>query len=191
MYGNQYEIRWVATDNARVTSIAILLSSDGGTSWPDTIATDEANDSSYVWEVPDISSDMARIKVVAVDGAQNQGFDLSDADFTLWGTTAGIPVPARRGVPEAQELAVLGSNPVGAMAQILYGIPRDSWVNLTIYDVRGRQVASLVNGYRQAGYYSLDWDCSRQSGADHGPGIYFVRLKCNHGQATAKIVTAK
>ncbi len=191
MYGSQYEIRWVATDNARVTSIAILLSTDGGTSWPDTIAADEANDSCYVWEVPDISSDMARIKVVAVDGAQNQGFDLSDADFTLWGTTAGIPVPAGPGVPEAAHVAVLGSNPVGAVAHILYGIPRDSRVKLTIYDVRGRLVASLVNGYRQAGYYSLDWDCSRQSGTDHGPGIYFVRLECNHAQATAKIVIAK
>jgi hypothetical protein len=191
MYGNQYEIRWAATDNARVTSIAILLSSDGGTSWPDTIAADEANDSCYVWEVPDISTDRARIKVVAVDGAQNQGFDLSDADFTLWGTTAGIPVPARPGVPKAEQVAVLGSNPVGAVAHILYGIPRDSWVNLTIYDVRGRQLASLVNGYREAGYYSLDWDGSRQSGARHGPGIYFVRLECKHGQAAAKIVIAK
>ena len=191
LFGNQYEIWWAATDNARVTSIAILLSTDGGTSWPDTIAAGEANDSCYVWEVPDISSDMARIKVVAVDGAENQGFDLSDADFTLWGTTAGIPVPARPGVPKAAQVAVLGGNPVGAVAHILYGTPRDSWVKLTIYDVRGRLVASLVNAYSQAGYYSLDWDCSRQSGADHGPGIYFARLECNHAQATAKIVIAK
>jgi hypothetical protein len=191
MYGDQYEIRWAATDNARVTSIAILVSTDGGTSWPDTIAADEANDSSYVWEVPDLSSDMGRIKVVAVDGAENHGFDVSDADFTLWGTTAGIPVPAHPGVPEAQELAILGSNPVRAVAQILYGIPRDSWVKLAIYDVRGRLVASLVDGYMQAGYYSLDWDGSRQSGGDHGSGIYFLRLECDHGQATAKILMAR
>jgi hypothetical protein len=189
--GSQYEIRWAATDNARVTSIAIMLSSDGGTSWPDTIGALEANDGCYVWEVPDISSDRARIKVVAVDGARNQGSDLSDADFTLWGTNAGIPVPARQGVPEAQELAVLGSNPVGAVARILYGTPRDSWVNLAVYDVRGRLVASLVNDYRQAGYYSSEWDGSRQSGADHGSGIYFVRLECNHTRASAKIVMAK
>ena len=71
LFGNQWEIRWAAADNARVESIAILLSSDGGTSWPDTIAADEANDLCYVWDVPDISSDRARIKVVAVDGAEN------------------------------------------------------------------------------------------------------------------------
>jgi hypothetical protein len=190
-FGDQYEIRWAASDNARVTSIAILLSTDGGTTWPDTIAAGEANDSSYVWEVPDISSNMARVKVVAVDGAENQGSDLSDADFTLWGTTAGIPVPARPGVPEAQELAILGSNPVGGVARILYGIPRDSWIKLSIYDVRGRLAQGLVDGYRQAGYYSVDWDSARQSGGDHGSGIYFLRLECNHGQATAKIVVAR
>jgi hypothetical protein len=189
-FGDQHEILWAAADNARVTSIAILLSTDGGASWPDTIAAGEANDSSYVWEVPDISSDMARVKVVAVDGAENQGFDLSDADFTLWGTAAGIPGPARPGVPKAQKLAVLGSNPVGSVAQILYGVPRDSWVTLAVYDVRGRLVASLVNGHRQAGYYSLDWDDPRQFGAERGPGIYFVRLECNYAQATAKIVIA-
>jgi hypothetical protein len=191
VFGDQYEIRWAAADNARVTSITILLSSDGGTSWPDTIAADEANESSYIWDVPDISSDRARIKIVAVDGAQNQGFDLSDADFTLWGTTAGIPLPASPGVPEAAQVAVLGGNPVGAAVQILYGIPRDSWVKLTVYDVRGRLAASLVNDYRQAGYYSLDWYGARQSGADHGPGICFIRLECNQARATAKIVIAK
>ena len=94
-------------------------------------------------------------------------------------------------MPKAEELAVLGGNPVGAVAHILYGIPRDSWVKLTIYDVRGRLVASLVSVYRQAGYYSLDWDASRQPGADHGPGIYPVRLECSHAKATAKIVIAK
>ena len=190
-FGDQYDIRWAAADNARVTSMAILLSTDGGTTWPDTIAAGEANDSSYVWEVPDISSNMARVKVVAVDGAENQGSDLSDANFTLWGTTAGIPVPARPGVPEAQELAVLSSNPVGGVARILYGIPRDSWIKLSIYDVRGRLARDLVDGYRQAGYYSVDWDSARQSGGDQGSGIYFLRLEGNHSQATAKIVIAK
>jgi len=190
-FGDQYEIQWAATDNARVTSIAILLSTDGGTTWPDTVAAGEANDSTYIWDVPDISSNMARIKVVAVDGAENQGIDVSDADFILWGTTAGVPVPAGPGVPEAQELAVLGGNPVGAVAQILYGVPQGSWVNLSIYDVRGRFIKGLVDAYRQAGYYSIDWDGAGRSGAGRGPGIYFARLECNGTRTTVKIVIAK
>ena len=45
-----FDIMWVATDNIGVTSIDILLSTDGGATFPTTIATGEANDGVYSWQ---------------------------------------------------------------------------------------------------------------------------------------------
>jgi hypothetical protein len=190
-YGSQYEIRWRASDNARVTSVTILLSTDGGASFPDTVASGEPNDSSYVWTVPDLSSHTARIRVVAFDGVPNAGIDISNGDFTLWGTTAGVREPWCAGVPARVRLDVAGANPASWGCRLLYGIPAGSYVSLAIYDAGGRLVDHLVSGYRDGGYYRVDWGSHDRSGVALSPGIYFLRLDCDGGTATAKVVIAK
>ncbi|HVP57111.1 MAG TPA: hypothetical protein VMU02_03350 [bacterium] len=190
-YGTQYEILWSAADNARVTSVTILLSSDGGASFPDTIAAGEPNDSSYIWTVPDVSTHAARIRVVAYDGVPNQGSDVSDGDFTLWGTTAGLVEPEYAGVPDRAVVNVAGGNPVTSPCRLVYGVPAGAEVSLSLYDVNGRLVDHLASGYREAGYYRLDWSSDGRRGASLGTGIYFLRLDSDMGAATAKVVIAK
>jgi hypothetical protein len=190
-YGTQYEIRWGATDNARVTSVTILLSTDGGVSFQDTIAVGEPNDSSYIWTVPDVSSHTARLRVVAFDGVPNEGGDVSDGDFTLWGTTAGIAEPLYAGVPSGVVLDVAGGNPANSGCRLVYGVPAASHVSLGVYDVGGRLVRHLPGGYRDGGYYRVDWGYGHGPEAALSPGIYFVRLACEKGSATAKIIVAR
>ena len=77
-------IRWTASDNLGVDSVNIYYSTDGGSTFPYTIATREANDGVYVWTgIPNNPSSTARVKVVAYDAAQNQGSDMSNANFTI------------------------------------------------------------------------------------------------------------
>ncbi len=94
--GEQFEIRWVATDNETVESVSILLSRDGGLTFPDTVAVGEPNDSSYVWLVPGTYSTQCVIRVVAFDGVGNEGQDESDATFSIV-----AQVPALGGCGEA------------------------------------------------------------------------------------------
>jgi hypothetical protein len=171
-----YEIRWVATDNALIDSVAILLSTDSGLSFPDTIAGGLPNDSSFLWTVPDVDSKTARIKVVATDGGMNEGADLSDGDFTLWGTISGVEVPYASETPDHMTLTITGGNPIGSGSKIVLGVPTATHISLDIYDVGGRRVARLISGHVGRGYHTMPWAAASRHGADLGPGIYFLRL---------------
>jgi len=80
----QQDITWTAIDRVGVTSIDIYYSTDGGATYPYTIATGEANDGVYTWTVPDTPSTTCRVKVVAHDAAGNTGSDTSDANFVIY-----------------------------------------------------------------------------------------------------------
>ncbi|MFH1313816.1 MAG: C1 family peptidase [Candidatus Eisenbacteria bacterium] len=190
-YGTNYDIQWTATDNVAVISITVLLSTDGGLSFPDTLAVGEPNDGSFTWPVPDIDSKTARVKIVAVDGALNEGLDASDADLTLWGTDSGIDAPEPVPVPEAIVLDVVNTNAITWASRIVFGLPSASQVTLGVYDVTGRHVAELAGGWRTEGYHVVDWNGERRSGSRVSPGIYFVRLDCREGGLTAKAVITK
>jgi agmatine deiminase len=81
--GETHDITWTATDDVGVTSVDLLLSTDSGASFPETIASGLDNSGSYAWTIPSASSSHARVKVVAHDADGNAGEDASDADFTL------------------------------------------------------------------------------------------------------------
>ena len=84
--GTSQTITWTASDNSGVvTSIDIYYSTNGGATYPYTIATGETNDGAYTWTVPNTPSTTCRVKVVAHDAAGNTGEDESDADFTIVG----------------------------------------------------------------------------------------------------------
>jgi hypothetical protein len=189
--GTLSEIRWIAIDNAEIDSIAILLSVDGGLSFPDTIAAGQLNDSSYLWIVPDIDSKMSRVKVVAVDNGMNEGEDISDADFTLWGSISGTEGAGLAGVPDDAILKITGGNPNGPEIRMVFGIAVPAYVTLRVYDVAGRRVAELVSGRISDGYHSVLWHGQSSAGTSLGPGIYFVRLNTGNTCRTAKVVVAR
>ncbi|MFH1748500.1 MAG: C25 family cysteine peptidase [Planctomycetota bacterium] len=81
--GEEYNIQWNANDDVGVTGIDILLSTDGGATFPHEIATDLADTGTYLWEVPAFNSNECRVKVIAYDGDGNSGEDVSDDNFTI------------------------------------------------------------------------------------------------------------
>jgi C1A family cysteine protease len=185
-FGTTYDIEWTATDNIGVTSICILLSTDGGAAFTDTIAAGEPNDGVYPWAVPDIDCSVARVKVLACDGASNEGDDESDADFTLRGYQSGVDGPGVARVPDALTISVGG----GARATIEFGLPSPSRVRIDCYDVAGRRVTNVMSGEREEGYHSINWDLTTEAGGRLGPGIYFLRLNSDGGSVTTKVVIA-
>lgn len=72
-------------------------------------------------------------------------------------------------------------NPFNHFTQIRYTLPIATYTELTIYDIRGRQVRMLVKGERQRGIHSISWDCRDEQGKPIKSGIYFYHLKTPDG----------
>ncbi len=82
--GSVHNITWTATANdpgASITSIDILLSIDGGATYPITLASGLANTGSYSWTIADPKSATMKIKIVATDSHGLTGSDESDNVF--------------------------------------------------------------------------------------------------------------
>ena len=72
-------------------------------------------------------------------------------------------------------------NPFSTSSQITYTLDLTGHTSLTIYDVSGRKIQSLVNEIQIAGEYVVDWDASHVSN-----GLYFYELKVDHGTSEVK-----
>lgn len=74
----------------------------------------------------------------------------------------------------------------GSLQRVAYGLPEDSDVDLTVFDVTGRVVERLVRSRVPAGSYSVDWNASGRPN-----GIYFYRLQAGGQVATRKVVLVR
>jgi hypothetical protein len=179
-----FDVQWIATDNVGVTSVDILLSMDGGVTYPHTIATGEANDGVYSWQVDVGPTTEARVKVVAHDAAGNNGEDVSDGNFEIYDPQSGV---SGQEIPAGVVMAGADPNPFGERTSVRFGIPKDGRVSLVVYNVSGRVVASLADCDYTAGYHSVAW----APGGAVGTGIYFVSLHFGSSEVTRKIVISK
>jgi len=104
-------------------------------------------------------------------------WDAPPADSILAGTLlSGV------GDPEVSGLA-LSPNPFNPATVISYSLPSSTQVQLTVYDLRGRQIASLVNSVQAAGPHAVRFD-----GQGLPSGIYFYRLVAGSLRKSGKMV---
>jgi len=89
-------------------------------------------------------------------------------------------------VPFGYRLNCPYPNPLNAATTIVYDVPVRGHVRMNIFDVLGRQVATLVDGVADPGSYSVRWDAE-----DLPSGIYFVRMEAAGFQKTQKVVVLK
>jgi len=77
-------------------------------------------------------------------------------------------------------------NPFNPRTTIEYKIPKDEFVKLTVYDITGRVVKELVNGYKAAGMYNVEFDAS-----SHASGTYFYKLEAEDYKSIQKMMVVK
>ena len=88
--------------------------------------------------------------------------------------------------PEAFTLGPNHPNPFNPVTKISFSLPHALQVKLEVFDVSGRLVATLVNGYRAAGAYEAVFDA-----AGMPSGLYFYRLEAGGFLATGKMLLLK
>lgn len=89
-------------------------------------------------------------------------------------------------IPEKFNLSQNYPNPFNPVTNISFSLPKSGFVSLKVFDVMGREVASLVNKDVTAGSYTVDFDASRLSS-----GVYFYRLTSGEFSDTKKLMLIK
>ncbi len=90
------------------------------------------------------------------------------------------------GAPTTYALAQNYPNPFNPTTTINYQIPKDGFVTLKIYDVLGKEVATLVNENKGTGRYNVNFNASNLAS-----GVYLYQLKVNDFVSTKKLVLLK
>lgn len=91
--------------------------------------------------------------------------------------------PAKDGIPGDFVLEQNYPNPFNPSTTIRYTLPKSSYVTLTIYDILGRELNTLVNAHQEAGYKSVQFNEN-----DLPSGIYFYRLQAGTFTDTKKLL---
>ncbi len=94
-------------------------------------------------------------------------------------------------LPTAYSLSQNYPNPFNPNTEIAFDLPTRTHVTLTVYNVLGQQVSTLVNEPLAAGSYVADWDGRSSGGAGVASGIYFYRLHSEQFTQTKKMVLLK
>lgn len=89
-------------------------------------------------------------------------------------------------IPEKYRLSNNYPNPFNPTTNIIFDIPKNSFVKLKIYDVSGKELIALVNEDLTAGSYNYQWDASSFTS-----GVYFYRLEANDFVETKRMVLLK
>ena len=82
-------------------------------------------------------------------------------------------------------------NPFNPVTTLRYDLPEDATVNITIYDMMGRQVKTLINGSQTAGYRSTQWNATNDAGSPVSSGIYLYMIQSGEFRQTKKMILLK
>lgn len=94
-------------------------------------------------------------------------------------------------IPESYELVQNFPNPFNPTTTIRYGISRSVNVKLTIYDISGSKIITLVDKQQLAGWYNLQWNSVNGKGQSVSSGIYLMRLEAGDFVDTKKVILMK
>ncbi|MBI5662988.1 MAG: T9SS type A sorting domain-containing protein [Ignavibacterium album] len=93
-------------------------------------------------------------------------------------------------MPTEFSLAQNYPNPFNPSTKISWQSPVSSWQTLKVYDVLGNEVATLVDEYREAGRYDVEFQSAVGNG-QLASGVYYYQLKIDHFIQTKKMVLIK
>jgi hypothetical protein len=114
----------------------------------------------------------------------------ADAAQDMWDNPPSSSEPQST-VPTRLSLAQNTPNPFNPSTVIHFDLPRDSFVRLEIFDVRGRRVRVLQDGPTTAGRKQVGWNGRDDDGRALASGTYFYRLSVEGRALTRKLQLLK
>ncbi|MEA3287223.1 MAG: FISUMP domain-containing protein [Candidatus Marinimicrobia bacterium] len=94
-------------------------------------------------------------------------------------------------IPTTFSLSQNYPNPFNASTMIEYGLPMNTELNISIFDIRGRFVREMHSGSQQAGYHAIQWNGMDENGQGVASGLYFVVLNTPEYRVAKKALILK
>jgi len=184
--------RWYAAGAEEIQPFEVEASSDGGASWVPLEVTfpKEAFWKGLDFDLSGVLSSFAdvRFRFVAQDPDNQQLVEAAVDDFTIY-DAQGDPVGVRTLGPfGGLELGPGTPNPFRGRTRLAFSVPSEGYVELSIFDVRGARVATLVDGVLEPGPHDVGWDGRTFGGRPVAAGIYFAKLVASGEIRTRKVV---
>jgi outer membrane protein assembly factor BamB len=107
-----------------------------------------------------------------------------------WGITVAVEDPGD-GAGTLEPAMTVAPNPFAGRTLVRYFAPRESFVRLAVYDLRGRQVTKLFEGVQTAGWHAAEWNGRDAGGRKVGIGAYYCRLEVSGAAGTRRLVLVR
>ena len=133
--------------------------------------TSEQSNYSYIDDISRLSASEVNYRIKQIDF--NGSFSYSDE------IKVGL-------IPLEYNLYQNYPNPFNPVTTIKYSIVEETKVNLTVYDILGNEIKTLVNENKEPGYYEINFESENLSS-----GIYLYRLNTNNFVSIKKMVIIK
>jgi hypothetical protein len=152
-----------------------------------------ATDSTKILNRPDLVQGIWNYNLLIEDrsnGVHNPAYAIA----LLQASIAAITTSVERldsNIPGSYVLGQNYPNPFNPTTTISFSIPQRSNVRLDIYDILGKQVATLVNESREAGNWNVEWNGLNRNGQHIASGVYFYRLEAGSFTSVKKMVMLK
>jgi hypothetical protein len=111
------------------------------------------------------------------------GEDVYLAQFSLQ-TVTDVPIS----LGPIRSLGPSYPNPIQPETTIPFALGHSGTVDMTVYDVSGRRVATVLREYRSTGRHTAHWDGRNSAGEPVEAGVYFVRLSSRSATRSEKLV---
>jgi len=181
LVGSTHDVTWthVGSNSANVD---IYLTTDGGSNWV-TLVGATPNDDSWSWTIADLSTSypLTQCKVWIRDTADTSttGGDMSDNFFTIDKTGFKKGMYALY-LPACFSLDV-APNPFRNSTKISYSVKTAGNVSIKVFDITGKEIATLMNGHATVGSHSVVWKTGAKA------GVYVCKLVANNSTLIRKI----
>ncbi len=135
-------------------------------------AAGQAADYAFPWTLPNLTVE-ARLIVVAVD---RYGWATAESSGTFR-ILHSLTQAELSETPHRPGLAACYPNPFNPVTTVPFALERPAGIELAVFDLRGRRLATLAEGSWPAGWHAATWDGRDQSGRPAASGTYLARLR--------------
>jgi len=181
---NEFNGAWNLRLNGKRHINPVTISADVNSSLPEGLVI-------HVVDIPNrMVYDQFLVNGIIIDDKLTEGYDMKlVAGDQQYVEETVLKILSE--IPEEFSLSQNYPNPFNPLTKIDFSLPKTGRVVITIYNLLGQEVTTLVNERLSYGYHTITWQGTDKMGRPVGSGVYFSELKTAGNRKTRKMLLLK